>query len=771
MLLAAALLILAPQATVHGTVRAERSLLPIAHATVEISELGRGVLTDAHGYFTFPDLPPGEWSIRASALGYGEFEASVMVPERGTITVALTLATRPVALEGITVRGRTGRATTAAAGSEPFRIDASVVEALPVLAEPDIFRALQTLPSVQAASDFSSALYVRGGLPDQNLIMLDGAPLFNPFHLGGLFSAFDPSAIATVEMLPGGFPAPIGDRLSSAIDIRTKEGGQDRVRGSGAVGLISSRMSVDGPLPGGGGSYLLSARRTYLDLFTDLAQTAGLIDIAFPYGFTDAHLKLTSEVGRLGRLSASFYVDAEDFEILQESSNEFGRFDWGSRMASVGYWQPLGASWVVDVRGGVSDFYGVFGAYKHPWSDQVRGLRTDTVEVLFDARTIQRDLFAAADFTGYARKHTRRLGVQIDRYLLDHAVALGESDFGKVILPFERTDRPFTLAAYAEDEWKATPALSLRGGLRVLHAGEHGSEWLPRLGVRYAPTPRVTLSAAGSRSAQVLRSLRSEESIWSSLTAYDLLVAVPKESGLTTAEDLTIGVEWRSTSSSVRVDAYQKWMHDLPVAPVPADIMESPMFATDSTLLGEGRARGLEVLARHARGRGAFSLSYALTFAEISNGEERYTPRFERRHLLDASAALPLGRRGRFTSRLAWATGQSYTPILGRTRGFGYDPVDGRFTGRGGFNGNSLLVGDHNSARLPRYFRLDVGARREFTRTWWDRPVQFTPYLSILNVLNTSNVLFAIPEGYDRVTLEYPPQIPILPTFGIEWKF
>lgn len=780
MFVAAVLFWLVPQATIHGTVRVEGTLAPIANAAVELPGLERGVRTDDRGYFTLSGVPEGSWQLRVRAVGFAEASRTVQVPSRGTVTLEFTLSEQAVTLEGITVQGgRSTRSLSTSAGPAPTRIDASVVRQMPSLAEPDVLRALQTLPSVQAASDFSSALYVRGGLPDQNLLTLDGVPLFNPFHMGGLFSAFDPGAIQSVDLLPGGFPAHVGDRLSSAIDIRTREGGRDRVRGSGGTGLISSRMTLDGPLPGGDGSFLLSARRTYLDLFTDAAHAVDLIPVTLPYSFTDAHFKLSHDVGRLGRLSASFYIDEEDFTFPDakpadgkgEFSSEYALFDWGSRMATLNYWQPLGSSWVAELRAGVSDFHGSFGGYSFPWDEQTQWYRTDTSVVFLDARTVQRDVFAAADFTGYAPGQTWRLGMQVDRYLLDHDVDVQLGKLGDVVVPFALRDQPNTIAAYAEDEWRASNALSLRGGLRVLHAGEHGTEWLPRLGVRYSPRPEWTFSLGASRSAQVLRSLRSEESIWASLTAYDLLAAVPRESGLTTAEDLTLGAEWRDESTSVRLDTYTKWMHALPLAPIPEDLTETPMFTPVDYRVGEGRAHGVELLARHARGRSNFSVAYALTFAKLEADGERFTPRFERRHILDASAALPLGRKGVFSTRLAWATGQPYTPVLGVTQGFGYDPVGKQLSRDGGPYGRTLLKGEHNAERLPGYFRVDVGARREFTRRWWGRPVTFSPYLSILNVLNTPNVLFAIPESYGGPRLEYPPQVPIFPTFGLEWTF
>jgi hypothetical protein len=151
-------------------------------------------------------------------------------------------------------------------------------------------------------------------------------------------------------------------------------------------------------------------------------------------------------------------------------------------------------------------------------------------------------------------------------------------------------------------------------------------------------------------------------------------------------------------------------------------------------------------------------------------GGERYPPRFERRHVLDASAALPWGDTGLLSTRLAWASGQPYTPIAGLMGGYRYDPVREQFT-PSNRAGPGVVLGAHNAARLPGYFRLDVGAKRSFTRRWWGRQVTLTPYLSVLNVLNTPNVLFAIPRGYSGPRLDYTPQLPIIPTFGMEWNF
>ncbi len=782
MLFAFAFLSLAATATVQGTVRAEGSREPIAHATVQIPELGRGVLADARGYFVFTSVPAGRWQVRASALGYRPHEVVVQVPASGAVRLEFELTAQPVELAGVEVgiRGRRPAEEPFIAsevGPAPLRIDPGVVSAVPALLETDVLRALQILPSVQAISDFSSALYVRGGSADQNLMLLDGAPLFNPYHLTGIFSAIDPDAIAGVEIYPGAFPARLGDRLSSVIEVHTREGGRDRVRGHGAVGLVSSRASLDGPLPGRRGSYLVSARRTYLDLFTEAAHALGLIEGTVPYAFTDAHLKLTHDVGELGRLSASFYVNDEGLELPEQIRTNFREdvdFTWGSRLAALRYWQPLSPVVIGEFRAAVSTFYGSFQA---GWSDVVVHQQdgtatTERTERQVDVHTGLRNLLAAADLTWYQGAHRVRSGVQFDAYLFEHDFARVGSGSSNIFPRFQRTDRPRTLAAYLEDEWSPTERLELRGGVRVLHAGERRTAWMPRFGARYALSPALSFSLGGGRSAQVLHTLKYDESLFGSVIAYDLFVAAAPEAGLLLADDVVAGLEWNTGATRVRLDGYLKRMHRLPLPSLPGgNFLDTPGIVADDYHIGTGSGRGIELLAQHARRGATFSLAYALTVAERTVEEESYTPRFQRRHTLDALAAFPLGRSGQLGTRLTLGSGQPYTPVIGLGYPFYYDP--GARTFWPDVNaGPRVVLGDHNSERLPHYLRLDIGAHRQYERRWFGRAVTFTPYLQVINLLNTKNVMAAVPEIYgDQPRLEYAPQLPFFPTLGLEWKF
>lgn len=758
--------------TIHGTVYADETLEPISYASVQVVELDRAVAANDRGYFVIPEVEPGRWTVRVSAIGYAPREVQLRVPVEGAIRVDFELAVRPVPVADIAVEVEGGNMPVTAAGPPAVRVEGGSLALVPGLAEADVFRALQMLPSVAAASDFSSALYVRGGLPSQNLILLDGLPLFNPYHLGGLFAAIDPGAVQSVSIQPGAFPAHLGDRLSSVVQIRTRDGGRDRVRANGAIGLFSSRVGLDGPLPGGNGSFLLSLRRTYLDLFTDVAKALGLISFTVPYVFTDGYMKLTHDVGEAGDLTASLYLDGEGVDMPEDMRRETGdsiTFDWGSRAVSVAYRQPLSATILSRFGVAWSSFYGSFTAIDGGCSTclPLDSAREPDPGLLID--THMRDLRLSADFTWYLRRHELRSGVHLDRYEIRHEfpVVDVEEDF---IPEFRLSNQVQTTAAYIEDVWKPNDAFRLRAGLRLLAADVRGLEWMPRFGARLAITDRLAVSMGGGRYGQVLYSLKNPESLASGVIAYDLLAAVPEGIGFTTAQDIALGIQWANATTNVRLDAYMKWMDDLPLAPLPDDPLNaSPISLAAMRTPGSGIARGVELFARQLWGDAELTLAYTLAFSDRRLKGDVYPPRFQRRHSATMTAIVPIGESAMTSARLTFGTGQPYTPVIGFTRPLHYNPEAGLFQER--FSPRVAVGGEHNGARLPGYLRLDVAARKSWDVEWFGADLTMTPYVQIINVLNTPNVLFGYPETFGRTRLEFAPQLPILPTFGLEWRF
>lgn len=774
--------LLSPESTIRGTVRVAGSLEPIPSATVELPELRRAVLADRRGYFVVSGVPRGRWRIEASAPGYAANAVTVESTGSGVVRLDFELEVQPIALDPVEVDAdavstEPTMSTPGVAGPPAARLDGPTLKLVPGLIEADVLRSLQLLPSVAAISDYSSALYVRGGSADQNLITLDGVPLFNPYHVGGIFSAIGADAVSTVDLWAGAFPARAGDRVSSIVDIRTRDGGHDEVRTSGTIGLLSAHATIDGPLPGDNGVFLLSGRQTYLDLMSRAADAIGIIPFSIPYGFSDAYLKATRSVGALGSLTISAYIDGESFrpqgELEEDLSGEMN-FNWGSRMLAASWRQPVGGNLLVEARAAYSGFRGDFDASEYLGEVEIVcdtigcheiSAPPDTVPNV-DARTRIHDVLAAIDASWFHAEHTLRAGVQFDGYVFDHEIETFNEFDEDLITPFAETNRPWTLAAYIEDEWSPSTSLKLRGGLRLLEAGAYGRAWMPRLGVRWQATPSLALSLGAGTYAQVMRSMRNDESIASSFIAYDFLTAQPAEVGLARAADIVTGAEWSTASTRLRVDAYARRFSNLIVPSQKADPIDAPMLITDEYDVATGSTLGLEIMASRRVGSATLGVSYALTFAERSVREETFRPRFERRHLADASGTLPLGRSGVLSARLAFGTGQPYTPVLGVTPGVGFDPITGRWSPLR----PTPVRGVHNGARLPGYFRLDVAARKSFDKHWFGQRGSLTPYIQILNVLNTRNALVAEVRGYDG-ELGYLPQLPFLPTFGVEWRF
>ena len=764
----------APPGTIQGAVREEGTGAPIPGAIVTLPELRRSARAGDDGGFVLRNVPAGTWTVRATGLGHHPGEVIAVVPAGGTLRLDLSLVARPVALERLRVRGDAPGTVPLQdpAGPGAVRLDAEALRATPAIFERDVMRSVQALPSVAAASDFSAAPYIRGGSPDQTLVTLDGIPLYNPYHLGGLFSAVDPDAVESVDVLAGAFPASVGDRAAGAMDIRTREGGTDRVRSTGAIGLISTRLGFDGPLPGGRGSWLFSGRRTYMDAVSGAARAAGLIPGTIPYQFQDGHLKLTYPLASGGRLTGTAYINREGFRYAPRDTqfeNHRVDFGWGSRAAGVQWWQPLGERGSLEVRGGWTDFTGGFHLAEHPYDPELGGY-LPRLEPLLDADTRVEDALLSVGGTWRAGAHRLRAGVEGHRYRFYQDIVPVEEGMREWLAEFTMDQAPSTLALWAEDAWDAGAGIQLRAGVRMLAAGERGTAVMPRLGASWAATPRLTLSAAAGRSAQVMHSLIDAERVGASVMAYDALAAGDQ---LTVSDDVVLGAAWTDGGTQLRIDAYTRRVDGLPLPPPHKNLFRNLLVSPDSFTAGSAEARGVEVLGTHRRGSMGIQLAYSLAFAQRRLDSLAWTPRFERRHSLDLSAWTGWGRGGQLSTRLVIASGQPYTPVVGTTRRWQYEPAMGTLVGP---EVEEPVLGDYNAARLPAYLRLDVGARREYHRRWRGRDVVLAPYLQVANILNRPNVLFAQPErNYETSELGarifYGPQFPVLPTLGIEWRF
>ncbi|MCB0841249.1 MAG: TonB-dependent receptor plug domain-containing protein, partial [Bacteroidetes bacterium] len=338
--------------TVSGYIQDAETGEKLINARIYDTKSLKGAITNNYGFYSLT-LEAGSVELKASYPGYQSVAQTVELNKDQTITFDLghfeVDAVEIVAEQEERIEEKTEMST----------IDISVdqIKSLPaLLGEVDVVKAIQLMPGVQSGSEGTTGLYVRGGGPDQNLILLDGVPLYYVSHLGGFFSVFNADALSSVKMVKGGFPARYGGRLSSVLDVRMKEGNLNEFHGEGSIGIISSKLSLQGPIVKGKTSFIVSGRRTYLDLLSrPISRAASRGNSAFGYFFHDLNGKVNHTFSDKDRLYFSFYIGDDQLDVKEGfkygkpgdsnyNMNEFkSKLGWGNDLAALRWnhiWGP-----------------------------------------------------------------------------------------------------------------------------------------------------------------------------------------------------------------------------------------------------------------------------------------------------------------------------------------------------------------------------------------------------------------------------------------------
>lgn len=772
-------------ATLTGIVRDSTSLEPVAFAEVRVSSTGAVArtaagLSDRFGAFVIPDAPAGPARVEANAIGYAEWTRDYdQVPGA---PIEIGLAPAPILLDslGVEATGRTGDPISIS--PDAFVVDPAMIRSMPTVLETDVLRVLAMSPSASAPSDFVSMPHVRGGTSDGTPVMLDGVRLFNPFHLGGFLSAVNAEAVDHATLLPGSVAGAqhIGS-LSGAIEIATRDGARDRHRMMGSVGLASSRLSVEGPL-GETMSYLVNGRRTYIDLLTRGLALARIIEEHFPYSFSDLHAKVTRDFGGFRRFSATGYVSTEGirYENVFEDGTLKGKvsswedFSWGN-VAVVGHYRDrLDGGALLDVTLGHSRFG------NSQFSARNRFVYTEVTDTVASGGGHMTEDRADVRATWHLSRGTLTAGGQAIRFTGDHDYEL--TDLEDILPLLTLHDRQWRIGAFANLDAPLGRAWRTRAGVRLDRFAGVATEIAPFAELKYVGAWwEARISAA--RSHQSLASLRNEESIGASYLAYDLMVPVedgpiPRNTEISAGWDGSRGA-WRW-----RLNAYANRLENLRLPVLPADPLQAWLLGDPSLhLVGGGTAMGIEATWTWARGPLSTVGSYRWGRVTRTVNDTTYVPRFHREHELEFGAALE--RDGSiWSARFSLRSGQPTTPILGLIP-MGYHGPAGEHDTRW-----VVIEGDHNTARLPHYLRLDLGWRRNRReRSAGERYVM--PFVSVTNLFSAPNVLAAevreaedqgvcppflpLPPGCGRGKVElethYLPQMPMLAFFGVEFRF
>lgn len=725
--------------TIRGRVLEQRDSTAVPRMLVQILGTRLQAVTDSTGRFVLRGAPRGD--LLVAARGPAFQPDTVLLPSgRDTVTIflpRLVLRLAPVEVRGERVESRVRFEQIA----QPSVITISGEEmrgAAPVLFEPDVIRTVQLLPGTVAKNDYSIGYNVRGGESDQNLVLLDGVTVFNPSHLGGLFSTFDADAIGRTDFLTGGFPAGYSGRLSSVLDIGIRPGDTSKVHGSAQVSLLSSKLLLEGPLPGPA-SWLGSIRRTYLD-----AVVSAFTNEVLPYYFTDGLGKVHIPTGQDGFVSLTGYWgrDALDFRLVDSTASRDRVdlvFNWGNALLGLASRQPLGAAHV-EARAAVSQFSSTLGLLPN----LVRfdnGTRLWTASLALEPRL--------------GEQHVARFGVGVERYTMRYDVS--SPALNTTVLSARYA--PIVWSAYADEQWTPTPWLKLRPGLRLEHVpGASFTGWSPRIAYKVFLTRDLALTGSAGRYFQPVHSIRDQEL---PITIYEFWIGADRYIPVARSDHLVAGVEgWITPALQFTVEAYRKTFVRL-VTPNRAQDLRR---RGDEFIPATGDAWGVDALLRRHFGAVTGWIAYSFTRAERRSQGLTYPPAHDRRHTLNLVLQAPGPLGSDLSLRWGYGSPLPYTGFLGQWDHRFYSAVEERFV-------DALeepISGSLNGERYPPYSRLDLGFRwsfRKFGATW-------EPYLQAVNLYNRRNVFFYFFDyGNAPPTRTGVSQLPILPTLGIEVRF
>lgn len=724
--------------------------------------------TDPRGTYRWEGLSPGSYRVEASRLGFLGEVRPVRLEAGARLEVSFVLESRPVEVAGVLVEAERSRERARfenQAGLTVRELAPRQIKKIPGLAEADPLRAVEVLPGVITTSDFSSAYNVRGGSADQNLILLDGIPVFNPTHLGGIFSVFNADMVRRAELQSGGFPPRFGGRVSSVLDVES-DPGDGRFGGEGGVSFLATRLSLGGGLGEGLESSLgltrtawrVSGRRSYFDQLMKPFFT-------FPYHLTDFQgvAEAWTRGGR--RLTVTGYSGRDVLDLTTLSAEAFPlRVDWqwGNDVVGGKWTAPLGREGWWEVRGGYSRFRS--------------GLRFPDF-----ADTDIRSAIALLGVEGEVRfVPVEGVGVGVGggtkTLRVDNLFETGGTVFrgGKG----EGTERD----VFVQGDWRQPGAWIVEGGIRLEEyrpsPGARLVEVSPRASAkRFLGGTRWAVKGAVGRYVQFLHSIRDEELP----LGLDVWVLTGTRLPHVVSDQVQLGWEgYPREGWFASLEGYLRSFQGV----VTTNLADDPNREEDDFLPGTGLSYGFDLFVSRSRGptTGWLALSFlkaTRTFPDFLAGLDpppkvTYPPVFDRRLDLDlvlqreVKEGLELGLRWNFGTGLPYTRPLgSYpylTPRLSPGAVLEWDPGEGG-RDRGAY---AVALGDRNGSRYPARHRLDLSVRWVVEKPWGT----LVPYLHILNLYNRKNVLFYFYE-YHRE----PPvrsgisMFPFLPSLGVEVKF
>lgn len=717
------------KASVSGFITDATSGETLLLANIVIAGTTLGTATNTAGYYTLTGLSPGDYTLIASYIGYQNREVVVTLAAGEARRLDVELLPEGIQIDEVVV-------TAERETEEEIRrvgvaqLSTEQIRQLPTVLEPDVFRSLQLLPGVKAASDFSSGLYIRGGSPDQTLILLDRTTVYNPSHFFGFFSTFNPDAIKDVRLYKGGYPAEYGGRIGSVVDIYNKDGNRRITTGRASLGLLASRVLVEGPYSKG--SWMFAARRSTLEPLLAAFRAQDIDGIPESFYFYDLNGKFNFDANENNRFSLSFYAGQDALE-LPPIDDVFIDLTYGNRTVS-GNWTHLFSEQLF------SNFTGTLSRYESKPNFNVAGTK-------FEQRNNVYDASLKGDFEYIPNeRHAFSVGFWTGNFVLRYRESFDGNE--------RIASRIQTIygALYAQQRYQPSPLWTIQGGVRLNYFDQGNYlRFEPRLSLEHQPRAGVRLQAGYGRYYQFLTLITSEV-----FSGFDTWLTTDTGVPPAYGDQFVGGVKLNlRENTNLDIEGYFRTMRDLfeldPRLPDAAGLDYDQLFR-----FGEGFAYGVEVLLQQTRGRlnGFVGYTFGITrrrfpdYPEIGQFDY-YAPKYDRRHDVNLVLNYNFSRKWRATTVFSFASGQAYTKPASQ-----YKFLDNPF----GSDSKEAFVSPYNEARLPNYHRLDVGFSRLGT---FFGIGEYELQLQVINVYARKNVWFNIFDFEDDNTVSREEQLMI----------
>ncbi|HMG13791.1 MAG TPA: TonB-dependent receptor [Saprospiraceae bacterium] len=731
---------------VRGNVLDVKTGVPLAFATVQLKGTAFGASTNNEGFYTINQVEPGEYILTIRYFGYDSLDVSVKIPKGGYINKQILLNESGISLADVEISAQKETRKSEVLVSK-VTVTAKQIKALPSTGgEADIAQYLPVLPGVISTGDQGGQLYIRGGAPIQNKVLLDGLTVYNAFHSIGFFSVFETEAIRTVDVYTGGFGAQYGGRISAVVDIKTRDGNKKKLGGIISASPFQSKILLEGPINplkesgGGSTSFLITAKKSYIDqtsktIYKYLKDSTGL-----PFNFTDLYGKVSfnSSNGSKVNLFGFNYQDNVKYNGVADlgwKSNGFG-----ANMSIV----PGSSSMIIGGNISYSDYnIQLVEADGHPRTSKISG-----VDV-------------GLDFNYYGNRSETKYGFNISNFSTDFKF----TNFKGFIINEEQYTTE--LAGFVSFKYK-WDKLVIEPGFRIQYyttLSEVSPE--PRLGLKWNVTDRFRVKFAGGLFSQNILSTVNEQDIVNLFVGFlsgpEEQVSDPinnDDSKLQKAVHLIFGTEYDATKYvTLNVEPYLKKFTRL------INLNRNKLLPSDPNYQAEiGDAYGIDFSAKYDKNPFYIWATYSLGYVNRDDGTQKYPTNFDRRHNVNLLVTYAFGKNKTWEFGARWNYGSGFPFTL--TQGFyQYFDIGNVSTDVLTNNGKiGIIYSDkRNDGNLPDYHRLDISLKKTVI---FSKSSKMEITATATNIYNRSNIFY-----FDRVRYTRVNQLPILPSLGVAIHF